>query len=73
LKVTLINPPSSHVKVSSALGITVPPLDLAYLAAVLEEKGHSVRIIDALALGASLSQIKHEREGAARYGSIVAE
>ncbi len=62
-------------EVSSALGITVPPLGLAYLAAVLEEKGHSVRIIDALALGASLSQIKHEieKEQPDMDRSIVAE
>jgi anaerobic magnesium-protoporphyrin IX monomethyl ester cyclase len=42
------------------LGITVPPLGLASLAAVLEENGHSVRIIDASALGASLSWVQHE-------------
>ena len=39
LRVTLINLPARHVGVSSVLGSTVPPLGLAYLAAVLEEEG----------------------------------
>lgn len=58
--VTLINPPAPHVEVFSVLGITVPPLGLAYLAAVLEEDGHLVRIIDAQALRIPLPQIKRE-------------
>ena len=42
MKVALINPPMRHTESFSVLGITVPPLGLAYMAAVLEEKGHSV-------------------------------
>jgi radical SAM superfamily enzyme YgiQ (UPF0313 family) len=60
MNVTLINPPAPHIETSSVLGITVPPLGLAYLAAVLEKEGHSVRIIDAQALGISQPQIKRE-------------
>ena len=60
MNATLINPPAPHVELSSVLGITVPPLGLAYLAAVLEGDGHSVKIIDAQALGIRLPQIKHE-------------
>lgn len=62
VKVTLINPPAPQVETFSLLGITVPPLGLAYLAAVLENNGHSVRIIDAPALNLSLLQIRRELE-----------
>ena len=62
MNVALINPPAPHIEASSVLGITVPPLGLAYLAAVLERGGHSVRIIDAQALGILLPQIKREIE-----------
>ena len=44
------------------MGITVPPLGLAYLAAMLEKEGHEVDIIDAQALKLSISQIKKEIE-----------
>lgn len=60
MNVTLINPSAPHVEASSVLGITAPPLGLAYLAAVLEGDGHSVRIIDAQALGIPLTEIKRE-------------
>lgn len=62
MRVILINPSAPHIEASSLLGITVPPLGLAYLAAVLEKDGHSVRIIDASAVGIPLPQIKHEME-----------
>ncbi|MEM4250582.1 MAG: cobalamin-dependent protein, partial [Candidatus Bathyarchaeia archaeon] len=57
---TLINPPSRHVETFSILGITAPPLGLAYLASTLEEDGHTVKIIDASALRTSLSSIERE-------------
>jgi radical SAM superfamily enzyme YgiQ (UPF0313 family) len=60
MNITLINPASKNVETSSLLGITAPPLGLAYLASTLEKDGHSVKIIDALALGTSLSSIEHE-------------
>jgi len=58
--ITFINPPSRHIETSSLLGITAPPLGLAYLASTLEKDGHSVKIIDALALGIPLPSIEHE-------------
>ena len=58
----MVNPPAPQVETFSLLGITVPPLGLAYLAAVLENDGHSVRIIDAPTLNLSLSQIGRELE-----------
>ncbi|MEM2850980.1 MAG: radical SAM protein, partial [Candidatus Bathyarchaeia archaeon] len=60
MNVTLINPPAPHIEIASALDITVPPLGLAYLASILEREEHSVRIIDAQALGISQPQIKRE-------------
>lgn len=62
MKVSLVNPLAPQIESSVVLGITVPPLGLAYIAAVLEENGHAVRIIDAQALGISLPQIKREIE-----------
>lgn len=62
MKVTLINPPMSQMEALSVLGITTPPLGLAYLAAVLEEEGYSVRIIDSSVLGLTFSQVKREIE-----------
>ncbi|MBI4448373.1 B12-binding domain-containing radical SAM protein [Candidatus Woesearchaeota archaeon] len=47
MKVLLINPPQVSTK-SQVTGGVVPPLGLAYLAAVLYEQGYSVKIIDAL-------------------------
>jgi radical SAM superfamily enzyme YgiQ (UPF0313 family) len=62
MKVILVNPPAPQVESCSLLGITVPPLGLAYLAAVLEKSGHLVKIIDAPVLKASLPQIERELE-----------
>jgi len=46
LKVLLIQPPPRHL---ASEDIVVPPLGIAYLAAVLEEKGYKVSVIDAFA------------------------
>ncbi|NIR86537.1 radical SAM protein [Candidatus Bathyarchaeota archaeon] len=62
MKIVLVNPPTPHIESFLVLGITVPPLGLAYLAAVLEAEGHSVKIIDASALGMSMFEIKREIE-----------
>jgi radical SAM superfamily enzyme YgiQ (UPF0313 family) len=58
--ITFINPPSRHLETSSVLGITAPPLGLAYLASTLEKDGHSVKIIDGSALGIPLLSIERE-------------
>ena len=44
MNILLINPPS--IAAYYRLGIKLPPLGLAYLAAVLREHGHEVTIID---------------------------
>jgi radical SAM superfamily enzyme YgiQ (UPF0313 family) len=58
MKITLINPPASHVESLYVVGMKAPPLGLAYLASTLERSGHEVEIIDASALELSISQIK---------------
>ena len=49
LKVMLVLPPTRSV-IKEVLGTSGPPLGLAYLASVLEEEGHEVRIVDCLTL-----------------------
>ena len=46
MKVLFVQPPAREVQKED---IVVPPLGIAYLAAVLERKGHSVGIVDAFA------------------------
>jgi len=48
LKILLIQPPPRNIQKED---IIVPPLGIAYLAAVLEKKGHNVGIIDGFAEG----------------------
>jgi len=50
MKILLIQPPSRDLKRED---VVVPPLGLAYLAAVMEREGHRVSIIDAFAEGLS--------------------
>lgn len=67
MKIFLINSPSPHQRVirdmAGGLGfdgsetILLPPLDLAYMAATLESKGHHIRIIDADAEGLAAASI----------------
>ena len=45
--ILLINPPPRQIERED---IIVPPLGLAYIAAVLEQVGHKVEILDAFAL-----------------------
>ncbi len=51
-KTLLILPPRT-VQITGSLEAHQPPLGLAYLAAMLESKGHKVKIIDAVAEGLS--------------------
>jgi anaerobic magnesium-protoporphyrin IX monomethyl ester cyclase len=48
MKILLVNPPSRH---RSHEALVVPPLGLAYLAAVARREGHYVSILDAFAEG----------------------
>ena len=50
MEVLLVNPPEIQSKYSEFLGLTAPPLGLAYIAAVLEENSIKVKILDAPAL-----------------------
>ncbi|MDD5069927.1 MAG: radical SAM protein [Candidatus Omnitrophica bacterium] len=53
-----INPSTQDSKGSTSLTLTMPPIGLAYLAAVVELKGHSVEIIDAHSRGILPGKIK---------------
>jgi len=55
LKILLIQPPPRKVVKED---IVVPPLGIAYLAAVLEKKGHIVSIIDAFAEGLDINSLE---------------
>jgi len=50
MEVLLVNPPEIQSKYKEFLGLTAPPLGLAYIAAVLEENSIKVKILDAPAL-----------------------
>jgi radical SAM superfamily enzyme YgiQ (UPF0313 family) len=50
MQITLVRPPRRNTKDA---GLSVPPLGLAYIAAVARNLGHSVEIIDAYATGMS--------------------
>lgn len=48
MKVALVNPPSRQsFEIQSVLGLSAPPLGLAYIGAMLERDGYDVTIIDA--------------------------
>ncbi len=55
MKILLIQPPPRKIATED---IIVPPLGIAYLAAVLEKKSHSVSIIDAFAEGLDISSLE---------------
>lgn len=55
MKVLLIHPPPRK---SQREDIVVPPLGIAYLAAGLEKKGHTVGIIDAFAEGLDIASLE---------------
>lgn len=69
-KILLINPPLSGALVSLIEGI-IEPLGLAYIAAVLEQDGYQVNILDALALGSE--QKKKLPDGRIRVGLTEAQ
>jgi len=56
-KAMLVLPPSKSA-IKSTLGVTGPPLGLGYLASALENNGHEVRVIDSLAMGYDLADVK---------------
>jgi anaerobic magnesium-protoporphyrin IX monomethyl ester cyclase len=57
LKILLIQPPIT-IKRSEVFGVT-PPLSLAYLAAVAEQDGHHVKILDTIVEGYDYRQYKN--------------
>lgn len=59
MKVLLINPPDTASKYKF-IGLVTPPLGIAYIAAVLEENGVNVKIIDGSALEMSWEELEKE-------------
>ena len=66
MQVLLIRPPRRE---EGDMGLSVPPLGLAYIAASLMEAGHSVEILDAYALRWSWS--KFERKMASTRVDVI--
>lgn len=54
MNVLLVNPPDITSKYKDVLGLTAPPLGLAYIAAVLEQNSVDVTVVDAPALNMDL-------------------
>ena len=59
MKILLVAPPARSA-IKEVLGVTSPPLGLAYIASVLENNGEDVKIIDSLAENCTLYDIKRE-------------
>jgi anaerobic magnesium-protoporphyrin IX monomethyl ester cyclase len=59
MRILLVNPPS---RASQKEELIVPPLGLAYLAAVLEREGHEVKVLDAFARGLSWNEFEEEAQ-----------
>src|SRR5688572_15718541 len=57
MRVMLARPPRRD---SRDAGLAVPPLGLAYIAASLRNAGHTIRLVDAYALGWSWSRFHRE-------------
>ena len=57
MKIFFINPPA---RVQRREEVVVPPLGLAYLAAIAEREGHRVQILDAFARGMSWGEFEKE-------------
>ena len=59
MKVLLINPPDTASKYKF-IGLVAPPLGISYIAAVLEENGIDVNIIDGSAIEMSWEELENE-------------
>lgn len=59
MKILLISPPTISA-IKHVVGVTGPPLGLAYLASIARERGHVVKIIDSLASNLSFSDVRNE-------------
>jgi anaerobic magnesium-protoporphyrin IX monomethyl ester cyclase len=59
MKILLLSPPTDSA-IKSIIGVTGPPLGLAYLASMAREQGDEVSIIDSIAMDYSFDQIRGE-------------
>ena len=56
MKILLLSPPTDSV-IKSVIGVTGPPLGLAYLASIARSQGDDVRIIDSIAMDYTFEDI----------------
>ena len=59
MKILLLSPPTDSV-IKSVIGVTGPPLGLAYLASIARDQGEEVRIIDSIAMDYTFSNVKDQ-------------
>ncbi|MGC8617924.1 MAG: B12-binding domain-containing radical SAM protein [Thermoplasmata archaeon] len=59
MRVLLLSPPTDSV-IKSIIGVTGPPLGLAYLASVARDQGDEVSIIDSIAMDYSFGDVARE-------------
>jgi radical SAM superfamily enzyme YgiQ (UPF0313 family) len=59
MKILLLSPPTDSV-IKSVIGVTGPPLGLAYLASIARDQGDDVRIIDSLAMDYTFEDVKSQ-------------
>ncbi len=57
MKILLLSPPTDSV-IKSVIGVTGPPLGLAYLASIARNYGDEVRIIDSIAMDYTFEDVK---------------
>lgn len=57
MKVLLVVPPTID-DIKRILGVTSPPLGLAYLAAIARNEGHEVKILDSIAEDISFNELE---------------
>ncbi|MEM3256389.1 MAG: cobalamin-dependent protein, partial [Thermoplasmatales archaeon] len=62
MKILLLSPPTNSV-IKSIIGVTGPPLGLAYLASIARLQGDDVSIVDSIAMDYSFDQVKAEIKG----------
>jgi hypothetical protein len=59
MKILLISPPTNSA-IKSVIGVTGPPLGLAYLASMARLQGDDVKIIDSLAMDYTFDDVERE-------------
>ena len=59
MKILLLSPPTDSV-IKSVIGVTGPPLGLAYLASIARDQGEEVRIVDSIASDYTFENVREQ-------------